>query len=61
MSDQVLMQLIDLGVGFLDMFLSKVKSSVPQTVVDAVQAAADALLAHKNDLVTKANLEAQRG
>jgi hypothetical protein len=60
-SDQVLMQLIDLGVGFLDMFLSKVKSSVPQTVVDAVQAAADALLQHKNDLVTKANLEAQRG
>lgn len=55
------MQLIDLGVGFLDMFLSKVKSSIPQTVVDAIQAAADALLTHKNDLVTKANLEAQRG
>lgn len=61
MSDQVLIQLIDLGVGFLDMFLSKVKSNVPQTVADAVQAAADALISHKNDLVTKANLEAQRG
>jgi hypothetical protein len=61
MSDAVIIELIDLGFGFLQTFLGKLKNNLPATVVAAVQAAADALLAHKNDLITKANFEAQRG
>lgn len=53
--------LIDLGVSFLQMFLSKLSTKLPADVVASVQAAADALAAHKDDAITKANLEAQRG
>ncbi len=37
------------------------KSNAPSTVTDAVQAAITALSAHKDDLITKAALEANRG
>lgn len=53
--------LIDLGIALLESFLGKLKSKIPLEVAQAVQAAIDALASHKNDLITKANLEAQRG
>lgn len=54
-------QLIDLGVGLLETLLGKLKSQVPAEVAAAVQAAIDALAAHRDDLITKANLDAERG
>lgn len=56
-----MIEFIDLGLGVLQTLLSKLKTQVPAEVVAAIQAAYDALDAHKNDLVTKANLEANRG
>lgn len=56
-----MIELIDLGMTFLEMFLGKLKTQIPAEVVTAVQAAIDALAAHKQDLISKANLEAQRG
>ena len=54
--------LIDLGLGFLQTFLSGLKSSkVPAEVVAAVQAAFDKLLAHKDDVISKSNLDSLRG
>lgn len=55
--------LINLGLTALQTFLGGIKSigKAPVEVVAAVQAAVDAVAAHKDDLVTKANLEAQRG
>lgn len=53
--------LIDLGLTFLTGFLGNIQNQVPKNVVSAIQAAIDALAAHKDDLVTKQNLEAQRG
>ena len=53
--------LIDLGIGFLQMFLSKLQTKAPAEVVAAIQASIDALAQHKNDELTKANFEAQRG
>jgi len=56
-----MIELIDLGATLLETFLGKLKNQVPEQVTQAVQAAIDALNAHKDDLITKANLEAQRG
>lgn len=53
--------LIDLGVSFLEMFLGKLKSQAPAEVLSAIQGSIDALNAHKNDVINKANLESQRG
>jgi hypothetical protein len=53
--------LIDLGISFLESFLSGLKNKLPAEVVAAVQAAVDALAAHKADALTKANFESQRG
>lgn len=53
--------LIDLGISFLQSYLSGLGNKVPSQVVAAIQAAVDALNAHKADLLTKANFEAQRG
>lgn len=53
--------LIDLGLTFLTGFLGNVQNQVPKNVVSAIQAAIDALSAHREDLITKANLESNRG
>jgi hypothetical protein len=58
----VIITLLDLGVQFLLPFLQSLKNGkVPAEVVAAVQAAIDAIAAHKQDLLTKANFDAQRG
>lgn len=56
-----MIELIDLGLGVLETILGRLKSQVPEEVATAIQAAIDKLAAHKNDLITKANLEANRG
>jgi len=43
------------------MFLGKMSNKLPAEVSSAVQAAIDAIAAHRKDVVTKVNLEAQRG
>ena len=53
--------LIDLGLSFLTMFLGKMSNKLPAEVSSAVQAAIDAIATHRKDVVTKVNLEAQRG
>lgn len=53
--------IIDLVATFLQTFLGNMKSKLPAEVVTSVQATLDALFAHKDDLLTKANFEAQRG
>jgi len=56
-----MIEIVDLGLSFLQMFLGKFKSQLPAEIVASVQAAVDALAAHKDDLITKQNLENQRG
>jgi hypothetical protein len=54
--------LIDLGIALgKELVGSFTKAKAPQDVLDAVGATVSALETHKNDLITKANLEAQRG
>ena len=54
--------LLDLGSSFLKQFLASLtKSKAPAQLIDAVTATVEAIDEHKNDLITKANLEAQRG
>lgn len=54
--------LIELGLTFLKQFLTALSSNAtPITVVDALQAAIVALEAHKTDVMSKADWEAQRG
>ena len=54
--------LLDLGINFLLPFLTAIKGAkVPAEVVAAVQSAIDALIAHKQDVINMANLDAQRG
>jgi hypothetical protein len=53
--------LIDMGLGIIETLLGKFKTNLPAEVVSAIQAAYDALMAHKNDLITQAALEAERG
>lgn len=53
--------LLDLGFGFLQTFLGNLKSKLPAEVATEVQAAIDAIAAHRADVITKASLEAQRG
>lgn len=55
-------QLLELGIQFLLQYLSGLKGSkVPAEVAAAVQAAIDALIAHKGDVISKSNLDALRG
>lgn len=54
-------ELIDLGLTFLQSFLGGMKNKLPAEVVTAIQATIDALASHKQDELTKANFEAQRG
>lgn len=53
--------LIDLGLTFLQSFLGKLSNKLPAEIVKSLQASIDALAAHRNDLLTKANFEALRG
>lgn len=53
--------LIDLGLALLETLEGKLKNKVPLEVTQSIHAAIDAIAAHKNDLITKVNLEAQRG
>jgi len=54
--------LIELGINFLSQFLSNLKwGKAPAEVLASVQAALDALNAHKQDIISKSNLDAQRG
>lgn len=58
----MIITLLDLGIQFLLPFLQSLKNGkVPAEVVAAIQAAIDAIAAHKQDLLTKANFDAQRG
>jgi hypothetical protein len=52
---------VQLGLSLIQALLGQLKSKVPAEIVASLQASADALEQHQNDLVTKANLEAQRG
>lgn len=56
-----MLQVIDLSLSILQGIFGKLKNQVPEAVTQAVQAAIDALAAHHNDLLTKANFDAQRG
>lgn len=54
--------LLDLGLSFLRQFVASLtKQKAPTEVIDAVQASVDALEAHQNDVLSKADWEAQRG
>ena len=56
------LQLVELGIQFLLPLLSSLKlGKAPVEVVTAVQAAIDALLAHKQDIISKSNLDSLRG
>jgi len=52
---------IDAAFGLLEQLLSKNKNQLPTELVTAAQKAVDAWAEHRDDLITKANLEAQRG
>lgn len=54
--------LIELAVAILSPLLDRLaKSNIPSAVLRGFETAIAELVAHKDDLVTKANLEAQRG
>ena len=58
----VYVELINLGIGFLGTYLeSLTKSKAPQEILDGVQAAITQLEAHKNDVMSAADWESQRG
>lgn len=54
--------LIDVGLTFLQQFVGGLKTGkAPAEIIAAIQAAADALFAHKTDIISKSNLDALRG
>lgn len=54
--------LVELGIQFLTQYLQSAKGAkLPAEILAAVQAAIDALLTHKQDIINKANLDALRG
>lgn len=54
--------IIDLGIQFLLQYLSGLKGAkVPAEILASVQAAIDALATHKNDVISKSNLDSLRG
>lgn len=59
--DEAYINLLELGASFGLSFLDKLKNKAPADLVSAGIAFFNAVEAHKNDLITKANLEAQRG
>lgn len=52
---------IDLAFTLLEALLVRYGKQLPADLVASSQAAIDAWVAHKDDPITKANLEAQRG
>lgn len=54
---------VNLGLSLFQNFLEGLQShpEAPIEVVQAIQSAVSAIQKHKDDLVNKANLEAQRG
>ncbi|MBZ5523571.1 MAG: hypothetical protein LAP21_15160 [Acidobacteriia bacterium] len=56
------LNLIDLGLGLLKQLTSSVtKAQWPAKVIDALSTSISALEEHRNDVVSKAALESQRG
>jgi len=54
--------LLDLGIQFLLPFISGLKGGkAPAEVIAAIQAAIDAIIAHKQDVISKSNLDSLRG
>jgi hypothetical protein len=53
--------ILGLVLPFFETFLKEHGQKLPAEILASVQAAYNALLAHKADLITKADLEAQRG
>ena len=54
--------ILDLGIQFLLQYLSGLKGAkVPAEILASVQAAIDALAVHKQDVISKSNLDALRG
>ena len=54
--------LVELGIQFLTQYLQSVKGSkLPAEVLTAIQAAIDALINHKQDVINKSNLDSLRG
>lgn len=54
--------LIDLGIQFLLQYLGGLKGAkVPAELLASIQAAIDALAAHKQDVISKSNLDSLRG
>jgi hypothetical protein len=61
MNPATLIPLLDLGLSILETFLGKMQNNLPAEIVADFQAVIDKLAAHKADLLTKVNAEAQRG
>jgi hypothetical protein len=56
------LMLIDLGINFLTQYLQSVKGAkLPAEILVSIQTAIDALVTHKQDIINKSNLDAQRG
>lgn len=53
--------ILSIVLPFLEAFLTEHGQKLPADILAAVEAAYKALLNHKVDLITKADLEAQRG
>lgn len=53
--------ILGLVLPFVQTFLTEHGQKLPAEVLGAVQTAYNALAAHRQDLITKADLEAQRG
>ena len=56
------LMLLDLGISFLQQYLGNMKAAkVPIEVAQAIEASIAALMAHKQDIITKSNLDSLRG
>jgi len=53
--------LIEFFLAIAEGFVGKMENKLPAEVLGSIQAGLAALASHRDDLVTKANLEAQRG
>jgi hypothetical protein len=51
-----------MGIQFLLQYLSGLKGAkVPAELLTSIQAAIDAIVTHKNDVISKSNLDSLRG